>query len=251
MILLFHVFSVSLNEKLDLQEVEINEQTIVINELRNEIQLLNDKDERSKPRISSMLPIKSNDDQDRVGEEYDKKLYELENERTRLVFEHERLKTKLDICVDEKQHLMQQKTEALNDVKSLKLRILALQDQVHKLKRVNQPNKKKNSTSSAPTLRKRIVKKKPRKSCLELLLDQNQSSMFLDDLQNESSILCRKSAPKSDRSDRNPWRRQRFRTCSLCDCHTQSSLMKRKRQPSMSSTISKRKSELVNKIIFF
>ncbi|CAF5217842.1 unnamed protein product, partial [Rotaria magnacalcarata] len=33
--------NLSLNEKLDLQEVEINEQTIVINELRNEIQLLN------------------------------------------------------------------------------------------------------------------------------------------------------------------------------------------------------------------
>ncbi|CAF2263431.1 unnamed protein product [Rotaria magnacalcarata] len=233
--------NLSLNEKLDLQEVEINEQTIVINELRNEIQLLNDKDERSPLKIPLPLPNRSNDNEQRVIEEYNKKLYEHENERTYLVFEHERLKTNLDLCIDEKQHLMQQRTQATNEIKKLKLRILSLQDQVHKLKRNNQPVNKRHVVTSSSTLKRRLVKKKPKASCLEVLLDQNQSSTFIDDLHNESSILYRMSPLKSDVYDGNRWQQQRQRTCSLCDYHTQASLMKRKRRPSMTSTISKRK----------
>jgi hypothetical protein len=53
---------------------------------------------------------------------------------------------------------------------------------------------------------------------------------LIDDLQNESSILYRVTPTKSDR-----WQRpRRYRKCSLCDYHTESSLMKRKRQPSIS-----------------
>jgi hypothetical protein len=59
-----------------------------------------------------------------------------------------------------------------------------------------------------------------------MLLDQNQSSTFIDDLQDESSILYHVSPLKSPR-----WRRHR--TCSLCDNHTQSSLMKRRRRLSI------------------
>ncbi|CAF4848757.1 unnamed protein product [Rotaria sp. Silwood1] len=233
--------NLSLHEKIDLQEVEINEQTIVINELRNEILVLNDKDERSQLKIPSPSINKTNDNQQRFVEDFKKKLYELENERTCLIFEHERLKTNLDLCIDEKQHYIQQHKQTTNEIKRLKLRILALQDQIHKLKRNDQTINKKTLMNSSSTIKKRIIKKKPKKSCLEMLLDQNQSSTFIDDLQNESSILYRTSPSKSDRLDINPWRRQRHRTCSLCDNHTQASLMKRKRRPSISSTIPKRK----------
>ncbi|CAF3889531.1 unnamed protein product [Rotaria sp. Silwood2] len=233
--------NLSLNEKIDLQEVEINEQTIVIDELRNEIRLLNDKDEKSQLKTSSPSINKSNDNQQRLIEELNKKLYALENERTCLIFEHERLKTNLDLCIDEKQHLIQQKKQTTDEIKRLKLRLLALQDQIHKLKRNNQPINKKTSTNTSSTIKKRIIKKKSKKSCLEMLLDQNQSSTFIDDLQNESSVLYRTSPPKFDRFDINPWRRQRHRTCSLCDNHTQASLMKRKTRSSISSTVPKRK----------
>jgi hypothetical protein len=171
--------------------------------------------------------------------ELDKKLYELETERTCLVFEHERLKTNLDLCIDEKQHLIQQRTQTANEVKKLKLRILALQDQVQKLKRKNQPVNKKNAFTPSLTKKKRIIKKKPKKSCLEMLLDANQSSAFLDDLQDDSSLLYRVSSPRSNGFSTN--RQRRHRTCSLCDYHTESSLMKRKRRPSISSTISKKR----------
>ena len=144
-------------------------------------------------------------------------MYELENERTCLTFEQERLKTNLNLCIDEKQHLIQQRTQTTNETKKLKLRILSLQDQVHKLKRMNQSMNNRNN----PTIeKKRIIKKKPKKTCLEMLLDQNQSSTLLDDLQDESSIRYRiSSIPKSNRF-------QRQRLCSLCDYHTTSSLMK-------------------------
>lgn len=115
-------------------------------------------------------------------------------------------------------------------MKKLKLRILALQDQVHKLKRNNQPiNKKIFNTPLKPPTKKRINKKKTKQTCLEMLLDQNQSSTFIDDLQDESSILYRVSPTKADR-----WRRtRRHRACSLCDYHTESSIMKRKQRPSI------------------
>ncbi len=219
-------FSVSLNEKNDLQEVEINEQTIVIDELRNEIHRLNDKDEQRRTKTSSPLLTKSTNDQQRVIEQLEKKVYELETERTCLIFEHERLKTNLDLCLDEKQHLLQQRTQTTSEMKKLKLRILALQDQVHKLKRTNPPMNKKTMNPIVSTTKKRIIKKKPKKTCLEMLLDQNQSSTFIDDLQDQSSIRYRVSPPKTNR-----WRRHR--TCSLCDYHTESSLMKRKRRSSV------------------
>lgn len=219
----------SLNEKIDLQEVEINEQSIVIDELRNEIHLLNDKDEQRQSKITLPTKPKSTDDQQRVIEELDKKLYDLENERTCLIFEHERLKTNLDLCIDEKQHLLQQRAQNTSEMKKLKLRILSLQDQVQKLKRTNPMTTKKTTlTTPVSTVKKRGMKKKSKKSCLEMLLDQN--STLIDDLQDESSILYRVSSGKSNR-----WRRStpRYRACSLCDDHTQSSLMKRKRRSSM------------------
>ena len=222
------VFSVSLNEKIDLQEVEINEQSIVIDELRNEIQRLNNHDEQRRVRNASPLTTKSTDDQQRVIEELDKKLYELETERTCLVFEHERLKTNLDLCIDEKQHLIQQRTQTTNEVKKLKLRILALQDQVHKFKRNSLSTTKK----PVSTTKKRVVKKKSKKSCLEVLLDQD--STFIDDLQDRSSVLYRVSTARSDRRRRrSPPSPQRRRPCSLCDYHTESSLMKRKIRPTV------------------
>ncbi len=171
------------------------------------------------------MTSKSPDDPQRLIEELDKKLYEVETERTCLIFEHERLKTNLDLCIDEKQHLIQQRTQTNNEIKKLKLRILALQDQVHKFKR----NNPKNFNAVPSTMKKRVMKKKTKKSCLEMLLDQNQNSTFIDDLHDQSSILYRVSTAKSDR-----WRRpRRHRACSLCDYHTESSLMKRKIRPSI------------------
>ncbi len=180
LILIFGLFSLSIHEKIDLQEVEINEQRIIIDELRNEIQRLNEP-LRSPP----ILTI--NTDQKNLIEELDKRLYELETERTNIIFEHERLKTSLNLCIDEKQHLLEQKTEINNELKQSKLRILALQDQIYKLKRNNQKD-------SIPliTIKRRIIKKKPRttKSCLEMLLDQNAT--FIDDRHNESIVSNRR-----------------------------------------------------------
>ena len=186
---------------------------------------MNNHEEQRRVRTASPLAPKSANDQQRIIEELDKKLYELETERTCLVFEHERLKTNLDLCIDEKQNLIQQRTQTTNDVKKLKLRILALQDQVHKLKRNSLSTTKKPAT----TTKKRVVKKKPKKSCLEMLLDQN--STLIDDLQDHSSVLYRVSAARSDRR-RRPIT-QRRRPCSLCDYHTESSLMKRKVRPTI------------------
>ena len=226
--------NVSLNEKLDLQDVEINEQAVVINELRNEIYALNNKDERRQSKANS--PLKTTDNQQQVIEELEKKLYELETERTCLVFEQERLKTNLDLCINEKQHLTQQRTQTTSEMKKLKLRILALQDQVHKLKRnslITNTTKKSLVSQPLTTNKKRpIIKKKPKKSCLEMLLDQNSS--FIDDLQDESSVLYRVSSAKStERLRRRRQQQQHHRPCSLCDYHTESSLMKRRRRPSI------------------
>jgi hypothetical protein len=245
------LISLSLHEKIDLQEVEINEQTIVIDELRNEIHSLNNKDDRRQSKLPSPLLTKSTDDQQRIIEELDKKVYDFETERTCLVFEHERLKTNLDLCIDEKQHLIEQRTQTSNELRKLKLRILALQDQIHKLKRNNQPISKKNVFTPSSTIKKRIIKKKPKKTCLEVLLDQNQSSAFLDDLQGDSSFLYRMSSPRSPGFSTNRRQRlRRHRTCSLCDYHTEASLMKRKRRPSISSTIPKKRcNELVDFLI--
>ncbi|CAF1204714.1 unnamed protein product [Adineta steineri] len=234
--------NVSLQEKVDLQEIEINEQTIVIGELRNEIQLLNDKDELRQSKISSPLITKSSDDQQRLIEEYDKKLYDLETERTCLIFEQERLKTSLDLIIDEKQHLIQQRTQTTSELKKFKLRILALQDQIHKLKRNNQLPNKKNIIKPSLIKKKRIIKKNPNKSCLEMLLDLNPSPRYADDLPNELSGRYRVSSAKSEKFNTNRWRRQQhYRACSLCDYHTEASLMKRKKRPSISSTMPKKK----------
>lgn len=93
----------------------------------------------------------------------------------------------MNLCIDEKQHLLEQKTEINNELKQSKLRILALQDQIYKLKRNNQKD-------SIPliTIKRRIIKKKPRttKSCLEMLLDQNAT--FIDDRHNESIVSNRR-----------------------------------------------------------
>jgi hypothetical protein len=221
-------FSLSLQEKVDLEEVEINEQIIVIDELRNEIRFLNDKDEQ--PRLLSIT--KSNDEEKNLIEKLDKKLYELETERTCLVFEQERLKTNLDLCIDEKQHLIQQRIQTNNELKKLKLQVLGLQDQIHKFKRNIQTIEKKELVLTPPILsiKRRMIKKKPRrpKSCLEMLLDQN--STLVDDLQNESFIS----------------NKPRHHSCSLCDYHGEPSFIKRKRRPSISSVLSKQRCGLFN-----
>ncbi|CAF0902786.1 unnamed protein product [Adineta steineri] len=210
--------NLSLNEKIDLQEVEINEQLIVIDELRHELRRFNDKDDQ--PR-SAPIAI-TNNEQKQLIEELDKKLYELETERTCLIFEHERLKTDFDLCVDEKQRLIQQKTQINNDLKQCKLRILALQDQIYKLKR----NNKKEVIITTPILtrNRRIIKKKPKKpiinkTCLELLLDQTSS--FIDDYQNESFISNKQR------------RRRRHRSCSLCNYENDNSFIKHKKRLSI------------------
>jgi len=195
--------------------VEINEQRIVISELRNEIQRLNDnKDEQSRsPTV--ITPILNNE-QKYLIEELDKKLYEVETERTNLIVEHERLKTNYDLCIDEKQDLIQQKLQINNQLKQSKLRILALQDQIYKLKRNNQINNNNNKNDLIPilTLKRRIIKKKPKKllttkSCLEMLLEQNES------------LISNK---------------RRQHSCSLCDHQSENSFIKLKQRPSISRT---------------
>ncbi|CAF1063887.1 unnamed protein product [Adineta ricciae] len=221
--------NVSLQEKIDLQEIEINEQTIVIGELRNEIQLLNDKDDQLRIKPPSPTVLTSNDDQQRLIEELDKKLYDLETERTCLLFEQERLKTNLDLCIDEKQHLLQQRTQTGGEMKKLKLRTLALQDQIYKLKRNNQLSTKKNTIAPSLIKKKRAVKKRASTSCLEMLLDQNPSPRGAPvHFPEEAPTLYRVSSPKT-------WRRPRCHACSLCNYHTESSLMKRKKRPSISN----------------
>lgn len=213
---LYLFFSLSLNEKIDLQEVEINEQTIVIDELRNEIHQLNEQPQMV-PSATPIITTTSNNEQKYLIEKLDKKLYELETERTNLVFEHERLKTNFDLCIDEKQHLIQQKNQINNEFKKLKLRVLALQDQIYKLKRNNHPK----DLIPIVSIKRRIIKKKPKKSCLELLLDQN--STLIDDLQNESLIS----------------NRQTHRSYGIYEHQNNNSFIRRRRRPSMSSTISK------------
>ncbi|CAF0899230.1 unnamed protein product [Rotaria sp. Silwood1] len=215
--------NLSLQEKVDLQEVEINEQINVIDELHNEIRQINDKEEQ----IQSTHIKTSNNEQKHLIEELDKKLYELETERTCLIFENERLKTNYDLCNDEKQHLIQQKIQLNNELKQYKLRILSLQDQIHKLKRNSQINNEKDLIlKPILTIKRRTIKKKPKKSttaksCLELLLDQN--STLIDDLQNESLIS----------------NRRQDHLCSLCDHQSENSFRQRKRRPSISSIISR------------
>lgn len=200
------MLSLSLNEKIDIQDVEIHEQTIVIDELRNEIHRL-----KQQPQISSPIITKpETNEQKYLIEKLDKKLYELETERTNLIFEQERLKTNLDLCLDEKQNLIEQKNQINNEFKKSKLRILALQDQIYKLKQNNSHHQK--DLIPIVSIKRRIIKKKPKKfsttkSCLELLLDQNAT--IIDDLQNESFI-----------STRQPYQ----------------SFIQRKRRPSISST---------------
>ncbi|CAF2044454.1 unnamed protein product [Rotaria magnacalcarata] len=213
--------NLSLQEKVDIQEVEIKEQITVIDELRNEIRRVTDKDEQIQPKY---VPT-SNNDQTHLIEKLDKKLYELETERTCLIFENERLKTNLNLCIDEKQHLLEQKMQVHNELKSLKLRILALQDQIHKLKRTTAQLNDKPDFIPKPisTVNRRIIKKKSKKpttkSCLELLLDQN--STLIDDLNNESIISYRR----------------RNHSCSLCDHSNENSFRQRKRRSSKSSII--------------
>jgi predicted nuclease with TOPRIM domain len=188
---------------------------MVIDELRHEIHRLNDEPIRSLP-----VTIPSNDEQKQLIEKLDQKLYELETERTNLIFEQERLKTNYDLCIDEKQHLIEQKIQTNNELKQSKLRILALQDQIHKLKR---NNNNKNDLIPILTIKRRIIKKKPKKpmtkkSCLEMLLDQNVT--LIDDLQNESFIL----------------NKPRKRSYHICNHFNDHSFTKPKRRPSISKT---------------
>jgi predicted nuclease with TOPRIM domain len=183
--------------------------------LRNEIQRLNDNQDEQQPRSLSVITTTLNNEQKYLIEELDKKLYEVETERTSLIVERERLKTNYDLCIDEKQDLIQQKLQINNQLKQSKLRILSLQDQIYKLK---QNNHNKKDLIPILTLKRRIIKKKPKKSCLEMLLDQNAT--LIDDLHNESFIS----------------NKQRQHSCSLCDHQTENSFIKPKRRPSISRT---------------
>ncbi len=167
-------------------------------------------------------------------EELNKKLYKLETERTNLVVEHERLKTNFELCIDEKQNLIQQKIQINNELKKLKLRILQLQDQIDKLKRNNQINNNNNNKDFVP-IKKRIIKKKPKKTCLEMLLDQNAT--LIDDLQNESLVS-------------NKQQHQQHHSCNICEHHNENSCIKRKRRPSISSTIARTRCLLFNHHFF-
>ena len=218
----FSRFSLSLHEKIDLQDVEIHEQRLVIDELRQEIRRFNDRHKQSPPIV-----LEPKNDQNHLIEDLDKKLYQLESERTNLIFEHERLKTNYDLCLNEKQHLTDQRTQINNELKNSKLRILALQDQLHKFKR-NQSNVTNKQQDSIPSfnVRRGIIKKKPRKtprtkSCLEILLDQNAT--IIDDLHNQSIVS----------------NKPRQRLCSICDHQKDQPFTARKRRTSISSTISK------------
>lgn len=208
----FFYFSLSLHEKIDLQDVEIHEQRLVIDELRHELR-------HNESIQSPPIVIQQKDDQKQLIEELDRKLYQTESERTNLIFEHERLKTNYELCISEKQHLTDQRTQINAELKNSKLRILALQDQLHKLKR-NQPDR---HHQDPPLIIKRgIIKKKTKKyprtkSCLEMLLDQNAT--IIDDLHNQS-IVSNKPLQRS---------------CSMCD----QSAGTQKRRASISSTLSK------------
>lgn len=178
-------------EKLDLQQVEINEQIVVIGELRNEIRAL-----REKPKPLA----KFSGEKVRLMSEIDKKFVDLETERSDLIVENERLKTSVELCQEEKENVLKQRNQIRSDLKKTKLRILALQDQISKLKR----NQMKNDVKSTPivVVKRRISKKKVKKavrlkSCLELLLDQN--STLVDEQQNESSISIENSIRKRTR----------------------------------------------------
>jgi len=108
-----------------------------------------------------------------------------------------------------------------------------LQDQIHKLKRNNQINNNKKDLIPILTIKRRRINKKPKKltttkSCLEMLLDQN--STLIDDIQNESLIS----------------NKQRHHSCSMCEHQNENSFIKRKRRPSISSTISRTKCSLLN-----
>lgn len=204
--------------------MEIHEQRLVIDELRHEIRRLNDQ--RNESIQSPPIVVQQKDDQKQLIEELDRKLYQIESDRTNLIFEHERLKTNYDLCIDEKQHLTDQRTQINNELKKSKLRILALQDQLHKFKR-NQSNLTSRHDQNPPlTIRRGIIKKKAKKfprtkSCLEMLLDQNAT--IIDDLHNQSIIS----------------NKPRRHSCNICDHQNDPSAMTQKRRSSISSTISK------------
>ncbi|UJR28714.1 hypothetical protein I4U23_009943 [Adineta vaga] len=212
--------NLSLHEKIDLQDVEINEQIIVIDELRNEIQRLIEKDDQASSPPPPPPPPPPVDKSSNIKQkELYEKVYQLENERTCLIFEHERIKTDYNLCLDDKQQLIQEKNQSNIELKKAKLRILSLQDQIFKLKR-NLNDKKEISSSSISTINRRIIKKKPKKpimnkSCLELLLDQN--STLIDEQLNQSVI-----------SDR-----RRQRSCSLCIHQNDNLLSKHNKQSSL------------------
>lgn len=214
----------SLHEKIDLQEVEIHEQRIVLDELRHEIRRLNDHHNQSFP--SPPIVQEQKNDQTHLLEELDKKLYQLESERTTLIFEHERLKTNYDLCLNEKQHLTDQRTQINNELKKSKLRILALQDQLHKFKRNPSNLTSRHDLIPSLNVRRGIIKKKPKKiprmkSCLEILLDQDAT--IIDDLHNQSIVS----------------NKPRRRSCSICEHQKDQPLTARKRRTSISSTLSK------------
>ena len=190
--------SLSLHEKLDLQEVEINEQAVVIGELHHEIRTLHATSKFVPIRPATPpAPPKFTPEQTHVIKELDGKLYQLETERTSLVFEQERLKTNLELALAEKQQFAQQRTQAKSELKKAKLQVLSLQDQVQKLKR-KQTKETKKDLNPPPLfiIQRRMMRKKAKKpfsstkSCLEILLDQNTS--FMDDLHNQSVMSSRR-----------------------------------------------------------
>lgn len=195
MLIHFLRYSLTSNEKIDSQQVEINEQAIIIGELREELRISMDNDEhvieQSPPRIVS---TRKNDEQMRLIEVLDKKLYELETERTEQILEHERLKTDYGLLLDAKEKLKEQRNQMRSEFKKSKLQILALQDQIRKLKR--NVTKKEIQPIVPPKMKRRRNKRKnvsisTTKSCLELLLDQNAT--LVDDLQTESLVSMRQA----------------------------------------------------------
>ena len=197
--------SLSLHEKLDLQDVEINEQAIIIGELHLEIRTRQANNTAVPIRPATPpAPSKFTHEQTHLIKELDEKLYKLETERTSLVFEKEHLKTNLELALAEKQQISEQRSQARSELKKAKLRILALQDQIQKLKR-NQPKETKKDLNPPALfiIKRRLTRKKTKnpfattKSCLEILLDQNAS--FMDGL-HDQSVMSNRPEHSNDNS---------------------------------------------------
>ncbi|CAF0919771.1 unnamed protein product, partial [Didymodactylos carnosus] len=214
--------NMSLQEKIDLQQVELNEQSVAISELQNEIEHLNDEKDKKKiiyiPTPSSTInndnlhmeqreQEKQRQEQQHLIEQLDKKLYDLETQRTCLVFEHERLKTNLELSVDEKNQLVQQRNQNQIEIRNLKQNLSKCQQDLKQCRRKMTNNNKR------------------KKSCLEVLLEQNPMSRdnsFVDDLDQPHQLFNRVTSAKSISETSSNFNRDTFtskkrRACSLCD----------------------------------